>query len=93
MANNAQDDVIREDPLDDSLATSSPGHDNPLGLPDDVSDGQAVLDDTHPVTDSNLQAEEEYDEGISGAAEALEPLKGDAVVGYDPSKDQRRTNQ
>jgi hypothetical protein len=48
------------------------------------------LDDTHQVTDTNLQAEEEYDEGLSGAAEADEPNVGNAVVGYDPTKDQRR---
>ena len=48
------------------------------------------LDDTHQVTDSDLQPEEEYDEGLSGAAEADEPNAGNAVVGYDPAKDQRR---
>lgn len=89
---HTDDDVLREVPLDDSLATSAPGTDNPMGPPDDISDNQAVLDNTHPITDSNLQIEETYDEGVSGAAEAVEPVQGAAVIGYDPNKDQRRVN-
>lgn len=40
------------------------------------------LDPTHPITDTNIELEELYDEGISGAAEASEPNAGDAVIGY-----------
>ena len=39
---------------------------------------------THPATDSGLQLEELYDEGLSGAAEASEPNGDDMVVGYSP---------
>jgi hypothetical protein len=39
------------------------------------------LDPTHPATDSNIQLEELYDEGVSGAAEATEPSTGD-IGGY-----------
>lgn len=84
------DDLIREIPLNDNMATPAPDRDNPLGIPDDISESEMALDVTHPATDSNLQPEEEYDEGIAGAAEAIEPKRGGAVVGYDPSKDQRR---
>lgn len=48
------------------------------------------LDDTHPSTDTNIMPEEEYDEGVSGAAEASEPNAGNTVQGYDPSHDQRK---
>lgn len=89
MAEDTKDDLIRE-PLDDSLASVVPDTDNPMGVPDDLAADQTSLDDTHPATDSSLQLEEEYDEGIAGAAEALEPLQSDAVIGYDPAKDQRR---
>ena len=41
------------------------------------------LDDTHPATDTNIQPEELYDEGVSGAAEAENPSKGNAVTDYD----------
>lgn len=51
---------------------------------------QPVLDDTHQATDSNVQPEEAYEEGVGGAAEASEPNKGDSVVNYDPAKDQRK---
>ena len=44
------------------------------------------IDDTHPDTDSNLERDEQYDEGIAGAAEANEPNVGDAVIGYNPPK-------
>lgn len=50
---------------------------------------QGELDDTHPVTDTEVEPGEEYEEGVSGAAEASEPKADNAVVGYDPAKDQR----
>jgi hypothetical protein len=37
---------------------------------------QDDLPDDHPTTDTNIQREELYDEGISGAAEAAEPQAG-----------------
>ena len=61
---------------------------NPDTEADDDSQPQKPLDDTHPSTDSNIQREELYDEGISGAAEATEPNAGDNVAKYDtPPKD------
>lgn len=76
-------------------------NDTPFSLPDDpVSDAATEdielqterdrLDPTHQVTDTNLDSQEAYDEGLSGAAEAEEPNAGDAVVNYDPDKDQRK---
>ena len=53
-----------------------------------TSDG-AVFDDTHPSTDANIQPEEIYEEGVSGAAEVTEPNAGNAVTGYDPNADGR----
>jgi hypothetical protein len=47
----------------------------------------STLDDTHPVTDTNVQPEEQYDEGVSGAAEAQEPNAGNAVNGFTPPAD------
>lgn len=46
--------------------------DEPAKPADDVGQGDN-LDDTHPVTDDQLDTQELYDEGVSGAAEAEEP--------------------
>lgn len=40
------------------------------------------LDSTHPLTDTDLQPEDIYENGVAGAAGATEPNAGDAVVGY-----------
>jgi hypothetical protein len=64
--------------------------DNPMSEPDDIPSADRGLDDTHPATDSNLQPEEDYDEGLSGAAEANEPNQGNDVVSYDPDHDQHK---
>lgn len=45
------------------------------------------LPDDHPSTDTNIQPEELYDEGVSGAAEAEEPNSANAVTDYTPPKD------
>jgi hypothetical protein len=59
--------------------------------PPDATGQQAAstIDPTHPVTDTNVQPEETYDEGVSGAAEAAEPNAGNAVTDYTspPSED------
>lgn len=52
------------------------------------------LDPTHQATDnaSDIDSQELYDEGLSGATEASEPNAGNAAVGYDPAKDRRRAD-
>lgn len=49
---------------------------------------QADLRDTHPATDTNIQPEELYEEGISGAAEVSAPNASDNVVRYNPPEDE-----
>jgi len=44
----------------------------------------SMLDSAHPATDTNMQPEEQYDEGVSGAAEAAEPNAGNAAANYTP---------
>ena len=53
------------------------------------------LDDTHPTTDTNIQPEELYDEGVSGAAEAEDPTAGNDVTNYDKpeTKNKRETTE
>lgn len=60
-------------------------------LDSDQREASRTLDDTHQVTDTNLDDQEVYDEGYSGAAEASEPNAGDAVIGYNPDADKRRS--
>ena len=89
----------------DSSSTIPPlpeDNDTPFSPPDSPSNDttdQAVdreventkLDSTHQATDSatNIDSHEEYDEGLSGAAEASEPNAGNTVVDYNPDKDER----
>ena len=56
----------------------------------DIREVEGQLNPEHPGTDTNVDSQEAYDEGISGAAEAEEPNAGDNVVNYDPTKDQRK---
>jgi hypothetical protein len=55
---------------------------------DDVAQASNILDTTHPATDSGIDPQELYDEGVSGAAEASEPNSGNTVTGYEPHEDE-----
>lgn len=68
-----------DDPIDDTATEDL-----------EVRTQQGQLNPAHQVTDTNVDSQEVYDEGLSGAAEAEEPNAGDSVVNYDPDKDQRR---
>jgi hypothetical protein len=93
------DAVIERDPGEAASPALPEDHDTPFSPPDsprtdpteavqrDVAAGQ--LSDTYPATDTNVQPEETYDEGLSGAAEASEPNAGNAVVDYNPEDDER----
>jgi len=68
---------------------------DPIGDPAQDVDGRInnnQLEPTHQVTDSNIDSQEAYDEGLSGAAEATEPNADNGVVGYNPDADQRKTS-
>lgn len=43
----------------------------------DPNDVQSRVDDTHPHTDSNVDPDEQYQEGLSEAAEVFDPEKAD----------------
>lgn len=96
MTSPSQDDsssTIQPLPEDNDTPFSPP--DSPVNDTTDQTVGREVentkLDSTHQATDSatNIDPHEEYDEGLSGAAEAGEPNAGNTVVDYDPDKDQR----
>ena len=61
--------------------------------PADPTDSNDHLDDTHPQTDTNIQKEELYDEGVAGAAEVSEPSDS-AVVDFTPptNEDEEKKN-
>jgi hypothetical protein len=71
--------------------------DNQMKLPGDSttpfsppSGVQDTTDDTHPEADTNVDAHEHYDEGISGASETID--KGDrGILGYEPKKSEDKT--
>lgn len=84
-------------PLDEDNAApfsppSSPIDDATADL--DVRKESGKLDPTHQATDNatDIDSHQLYDEGLAGAAEASEPNAGNAVVSYDPEKDQRRSH-
>ena len=82
---------------DDSLiANNADNHIPPLPEDNDppasAADDESPIDPTHQVTDSNIQFHEAYDEGLSGAAEATDPSKDNAVTGYNPENDSRKNN-
>jgi len=85
-----------DDPTDeDRLEAEDEDYDTPFSRPTDADDDvdiaderasihrRPLLDDTHPTTDTNIEEEEWYDEGVSGAAEAAEPNAHDTVIDYD----------
>lgn len=47
--------------------------DTPFRPADDVP-GSGTVDDTHPNTDTNVDPDEQYQEGVREAAEAPEPV-------------------
>lgn len=52
----------------------------PFSAPDGTDD---TVDDTHQQADTNVDAHEQYDEGISGAIETSDPGNR-GILGYSP---------
>ena len=89
-----------DEPTDEERAEELPEDNqtpfNPAATPrdpampaDEPGQNAAQLDDTHPSTDSNIEREEVYDEGLAGAAEAEEQNTGNAVVDWrKPEEDE-----
>lgn len=76
---------------DTPFRPAAPGPDPAAGVTNDPlaqAQNDSVLDDTHPATDTNVQPEEQYDEGVAGAAEASEPNAGNAVADFTPPAEQ-----
>jgi len=55
----------------------------PFSPPSGIQDN---TDDTHPQADTNIDSQERYDEGISGASEVDDPGNR-GVLGYSPADD------
>jgi hypothetical protein len=97
--NNADDAVEQTRDGDSLIPKQSEDASTPFSPPtdpiDDASDDldrrtrEGRLDMTYPETDTNIDSQEVYDEGLAGAAEAEEPNAGNSVVNYDPDNDQR----
>lgn len=67
------DDPLTAPPPDDPVPPLPDDDDKPFSPPSDVPDDGVPPD--HPSTDSNVQPEEVYDEGLGGAAEASDPAQ------------------
>jgi hypothetical protein len=55
----------------------------PFSAPSGIDD---TTDDTHPQADTNVDSQEHYDEGISGATETSDPGNR-GILGYTPPGD------
>ncbi len=93
-----------DEPNDEERLEELPGdYDTPVSPPDDefvsIADDEdgslkrRALDSTHPDTDTDIENEDVYGEGLSAAAGVAEPNAGDAVIGYDKSRDKRITEK
>jgi len=58
----------------------------PFSPPSGVQD---TTDDTHQEADTNVDAHEHYDEGISGAIEVNDPGNR-GILGYKPEEDDEK---
>lgn len=71
------DDLAPPLPDDDDEGQSTQplplDEDVPFSAPDDVADDGVQPD--HPVTDTNIDETEAYNEGLGGAAEASDPIR------------------
>lgn len=77
---------LKELPQDNGtpFRPADPSRDDTAALDDDIQADDNKLDDTHPITDTDIDQQELYDEGLPGATEAHEPNPGDAVTNYTP---------
>lgn len=85
--------MLPDEPIDEEREEAlAQDYDTPFrpaapGPASDMAGVDAQLDDTHPDTDTGIQKEELYDEGVSGAAESAEPNDNSSVVDYTPPDD------
>jgi len=93
-----------DEPIDEEKLEILPDdYDTPFSLPVerevDIADEGEVplerpeLDSTHPMTDSDLDETDLYNEGIAGAAGVSEPNPDDTVISYHPPKRQQRSRK
>ena len=68
----------------DDSGIATPAGSNPIPSSSDGSVGS-----TYPTTDAEVDEQENYDEGLSGATETSEPNVDDTVLGYTPEEDKR----
>ena len=76
MAMMEPNDEEKQEKLDNDFST-------PFSPPSGIQDS---TDDTHPQADTNVDSQERYDEGISGASGVDDPGNR-GVLGYRPSAD------
>ena len=80
--------LMPDEPHDDDAIQKLPeDNETPFRPATDIL-GQARFDDTHPNTDSDVQPEEQYDEGTAQASGA-QPT----VTGYTPLEDITEENE
>lgn len=71
---------------DTPFQPAAPQQDDTPGADTVAPDNTGDLDDTHPVTDTSVDAHEQYDEGVAGASEAGEPNAANAVENLIPEE-------
>ncbi|HVW23205.1 MAG TPA: hypothetical protein VHB51_01845 [Candidatus Saccharimonadales bacterium] len=73
---------------DTPFSPADPPRDPDAEADDDRQLEETRVDDTHPVTDTDIDQDEMYDAGLAEASGEIEPNAGSDVVGYTPPDDQ-----
>lgn len=84
-----EEEALEELPEDGDtpFRPAPPSRDDTMPPDEDGQSGQhdaTKTDDTHPDTDTDVDIQDLYDEGVDGAAGTEEPNAGNAVIGYTP---------
>ena len=84
LQNNPND----TNPMDDTKRNQQLPEDNgpPFSEPRVQED---KISETHQETDSNIDSDQRYQEGLAAASEVDTPGSEDIIPDYDPDKDQR----
>jgi len=73
-------------PVSGGSATPMQGNAGPVSEPNDIPPTQTNLDDSHPATDTSVQTEEQYEEGLAGAVEVSDDSTDNAIPGFKPEQ-------
>lgn len=72
--------LLADEPNNDEAPDKLPEDQETPFRPANDPEGKPELDDTHPITDTDIDDAEQYDEGVGNAAGAKEPNASDVQL-------------